>query len=543
MSFSSWSSSPRSWFEKNQEIVKKQTKALQSDKGILALFLKFLLQVVFRPWSDVSRYANSAFGSNITDNEFFLLDPTVQDASKAKHDSQMVLFPAVRPNVFRDDVTLADASKVILSQVIDRNGVKKQNVSVKELLKNLGQYIPDLLPSADYSDATDNGKIQVAHQFSVLPATKKTPAQIGIASFDYQMCNCHMIIGPNGETGYGISQEGTTKLFFIENGSYRVIQVAAEDDEKVVQAFFKKVQPDETPEEQAKRTENVTNYITHIQMEITRPDLSQHRRQTKGGGGSGFAGFAMACASSYQEKGSVQCMALDSISMDKPVLRSMAMEDDEPTKFTLGKVTAGRHIGYVPVTSKLKVDMKRAPGVGVRVTRMFYGVDSDATMTPETIEPFIKQMTLLQRQLKAEHGSLVMGELQGLKLKPFPSSEDGLMAHFKQIPCGDLQVFLAGGNASMDSSLAVGQVRTCWDSSGTVYVIKRLDANHYEASKHNDFVVQHPGVLCDGCNKPLKSDVRYKCSKCHNMDFCAPCWPQSQCCKAKHNFQNIFDSR
>jgi len=57
---------------------------------------------------------------------------------------------------------------------------------------------------------------------------------------------------------------------------------------------------------------------------------------------------------------------------------------------------------------------------------------------------------------------------------------------------------------------------------------------------------KHPGVNCDGCNKPVGDKVRFKCLDCADFDLCATCEGSNAIANhhfdGKHLFAKIRDS-
>jgi len=184
----------KEWSTQFSQIQNKQVFALRMMTAILR---PEKLGLCFRTWSDISRAANSALGSNITDMQFFAVAPKLI-APKLASDS-VVTFPCVRPSNFTDEVDIrTPASFVFKAKNRDGNVVK---TNLQKFMKNIGQFIGDLPRKADWSDPIDTKVTQASAQFSVLPAPYGC-VDIGVAAFGYQHKNLHIIVGPNGNIGW-----------------------------------------------------------------------------------------------------------------------------------------------------------------------------------------------------------------------------------------------------------------------------------------------------------------------------------------------------
>ena len=89
-----------------------------------------------------------------------------------------------------------------------------------------------------------------------------------------------------------------------------------------------------------------------------------------------------------------------------PEEESACAEDD----LNLARVQLGSRIGRAADDDTVPAGAKRAAGVGVRVTRMVYGVCADGAITAPRVRRFLKQLSFDRRARALAHGSLVTGQ-------------------------------------------------------------------------------------------------------------------------------------
>jgi len=77
----------------------------------------------------------------------------------------------------------------------------------------------------------------------------------------------------------------------------------------------------------------------------------------------------------------------------------------------LARVRQGDTVGRADHSDLVPRGSRRAKGVAVRVTEMFYGVSSNASFTVERIFRFCQQMSFARRAGKLKYGSLVTGTI------------------------------------------------------------------------------------------------------------------------------------
>jgi len=78
----------------------------------------------------------------------------------------------------------------------------------------------------------------------------------------------------------------------------------------------------------------------------------------------------------------------------------------------LARVRQGDTVGRADHSDLVPRGSRRAKGVAVRVTEMFYGVASNASFTVERVYRFCQQMSFARRAGKLKHGSLVTGAIK-----------------------------------------------------------------------------------------------------------------------------------
>eukprot|EP00493_Phyllostaurus_siculus_P024452 UN24792 len=134
--------------------------------------------------------------------QFFAVVPSVwRPSDRSKMETKdFITFPALRPPNFSDEVDLMRSGEIEM-KVKNRWG-EVVEITLRDFMKNIGHFITDLDIEADWSDSIDMKKMQVANQFSILPAPTGS-ADVGIVAFGYQCRNLHIIIGPSGDIGWG----------------------------------------------------------------------------------------------------------------------------------------------------------------------------------------------------------------------------------------------------------------------------------------------------------------------------------------------------
>ena len=91
-----------------------------------------------------------------------------------------------------------------------------------------------------------------------------------------------------------------------------------------------------------------------------------------------------------------------------PVVVTPALVDEDGGMI-LPRLVEGGIVGVANAHDRVPPGAKRAPGVAVRVTRMFYAVSSDAQIDETRFKRFLSQMTFEGRMRLMDHGSLVTG--------------------------------------------------------------------------------------------------------------------------------------
>merc|ERR1712166_599695 len=472
-----------SWNTSFTELQQKQLKALREDEAVKAHLQTNGLTTLFRAWSDIGRAVGSCIGDNITDMQFFALS-ACRPANTSHVDlpsDHFVAFPAIRPPNYSDEVAIRSPADVTF-RARDRFG-DVDVVTLQQFLKNLGDYVTDLPESADWSDPVDNGPMQAAAQFSMLPAPTGR-ADLGVAAFGYQAKNLHIIIGPGGEIGWSPEGHGATRIFFRDADELRAVSLVPEDRKEVKQAFFEAPQENETIEQEAERYKQVENRLIHIQVEMVRPAGAAIARQEYTGSvtaGAGFATFApQECMGAtgcmlecdlqqlegcyfedevYRscEFSTMQC-DLQEASLDEGACDLEAMDQG----LNLARVTAGDVVGTscdadrVPQANGKYAT--RSPGVSTRMTEMYYAVSADGEVTADRVHRFLEQMSFERRARELDHGSLVTGlgtwtargEEAPIVLKPLPADMRQLIDTFVQWPSQSIHAFTMGGQGSTD---------------------------------------------------------------------------------------------
>jgi len=297
------------WRDEFLTVSKKQIHELNHNSSVYNELKKNKMSILYVSWSDVGRAQGSCVGSNITDMQFFAIPPLALRPAAPRYmdldEGLFCNFPAVRSPNFTDEVDIRTASTYSF-KVRDHDGEVK-TVTMAKFLEQLGKYVTDLDPSANWGDKIDEEcrKMQVASQFSVLPLLKcaDNEVELGISAFGYQQKNLHIVIGPNGDIGWAPEGPGYKRIFFrdtagmfegivdacapyFEGKRYicniiyrfctgfaqelRAISLAPEDRKEVSKAFFKTPPKNETIEEEAKRYAKVENKLIHIQIQMER---------------------------------------------------------------------------------------------------------------------------------------------------------------------------------------------------------------------------------------------------------------------------------
>jgi len=303
------------WRRKFTTLSDNQTQQLKFGE-VKKELKKRNLTVNYLTWSDISRTAESCYGDNITDMQFFAVPP-VESRPYAlgyydlDHEGQ-VNFPAIRSPNFTDEVDIRSA-QLYTFKVRDLQG-NVQQISMSYFLKNIGRFVTDLEPEADWSDKIDLklNKMQVASQFSILPVLPSSGNRVdlGISAFGYQKKNLHIVIGPGGDIGWAPECQGYKQIFFRdtagafdaisevcdpyfggsryicclisrfclgEGHEMRTICLIPEDRTEVKKTFFKPTGVNETIKEEAKRYEQVENKLIHIQIEMDTSDVVEEK--------------------------------------------------------------------------------------------------------------------------------------------------------------------------------------------------------------------------------------------------------------------------
>eukprot|EP00494_Astrolonche_serrata_P026438 UN26700 len=193
---------------------------------------------------------------------FFAVCPSAwRPADRSQMDTKdFVVFPALRPPNYSDEVDLMYSGEIPM-KVKNRWG-EAVEITLRDFLKNIGHFITDVDIEADWSDPCDMKKMQVANQFSILPAPTGS-ADVGIAAFGYQSKNLHVIIGPGGDIGWGPEHKsGMAKIYFREKDERKTISLVPEDRQEVKEKFFKK-EEEETVEQEAERYEKTENFVPY----------------------------------------------------------------------------------------------------------------------------------------------------------------------------------------------------------------------------------------------------------------------------------------
>jgi len=297
------------WRQEFNGISKEQIDELRNNVDVSSELKKNNMRILYVSWSDVGRAQGSCGGPNITDMQFFAVPPLkLRPAAPRYHDLDrglFCIFPAVRSPNFTDEVDIRTAS-IYTFKARDLQGEVK-DVTLAFFLKNIGRYITDLDPDANWGDEIDlkEDKMQVASQFSILPLLEcaNYKVELGISAFGYQKKNLHIIVGPSGDLGWAPEGPGYKRIFFRDTAGImdavvgacepyfqgsiyictlisrfisgfgqelRAIALVPEDRKEVSRAFFKAPVENESIQEEAKRYGKVENKLIHIQIEMVR---------------------------------------------------------------------------------------------------------------------------------------------------------------------------------------------------------------------------------------------------------------------------------
>jgi len=297
------------WRDDFNRTSKQQIDELRNNLNVHKELKKNNMSILYVSWSDVGRAQGSCGGPNITDMQFFAIPPLkLRPAAPRYHDLDkglFCIFPAVRSPNFTDELDIRTASTYTF-KVRDLQG-KVEVVTMAFFLKNIGRYITDLDPAANWGDEIDlkKDKMQVASQFSVLPLLECANhlVELGISAFGYQNKNLHIIVGPNGDLGWAPEGPGYKRIFFrdtagimdavvsacipyFEGSIYicnlisrfvlgfgqelRAVALVPEDRQEVARLFFKEPAKNESIKEEAQRYAKVENKLIHIQIEMVR---------------------------------------------------------------------------------------------------------------------------------------------------------------------------------------------------------------------------------------------------------------------------------
>jgi len=162
-----------------------QRTSLRNDAEIQSILSAENLTLVMRTWSDVGRNFGSSGGMNITDMTFFAVCPGEFRPNNYKNlgSDAFINFPAIRPPNYSDEVDLMKSGDIPM-KVKNRWG-HVVDITLRDFLKNIGHFIPELDMDTDWSDPIDSADMQVSSQFSILPAPTGR-ADVGVAAFGYQ---------------------------------------------------------------------------------------------------------------------------------------------------------------------------------------------------------------------------------------------------------------------------------------------------------------------------------------------------------------------
>merc|ERR1719420_2511200 len=181
---------------------------------------------------------------------------------------------------------------------------------------------------------------------------------------------------------------------------------------------------------------------------------------------------------------------LESASAPAPEEESACADD-----LNLARVQLGSRIGRAADDDAVPAGAKRAAGVGVRVTRMVYGVCADGEITAPRVRRFLKQLSFDRRARALAHGSLVTGqgswgqagEEAPIALPPLPKSLQELSQMFMQFPTVDVHKFVVGGADSAiklapGEEMAVPNVMTVKNMGGFIVASRAQQAGVAAAS-------------------------------------------------------------
>jgi len=145
------------WRDDFNKISKQQINELRNNASVNQELKKNNMSILYISWSDVGRAQGSCGGPNITDMQFFAVPPRIlRPAAPRYQDLDKGLFcnfPAVRSPNFTDEVDIRTASNYSF-KVRDLQG-DVNDVTMTFFLKNIGRYITDLEPDANWGDEID----------------------------------------------------------------------------------------------------------------------------------------------------------------------------------------------------------------------------------------------------------------------------------------------------------------------------------------------------------------------------------------------------
>uniref|UniRef100_A0A7R9ZVS8 NAD(P)(+)--arginine ADP-ribosyltransferase n=1 Tax=Pyrodinium bahamense TaxID=73915 RepID=A0A7R9ZVS8_9DINO len=256
------------WHRHFTTLSREQVDRLRQDVSVRAQLEREGLQVVWRQWLDTERTFGSDEGKTTTDLTLFAMGPKELRCPGFGHsDNDFVNFPAIRSPNYCDEVDVVGNTDGIQFDVKNRRGELVQGVTLRRFLAQLGEFIPDLEPSAAWTDSIDDTPLQTSSQFSIIPAPSGQ-ADVGIAAFGHQCTNLHIVIGPAGDLGWAAERPGAQRIFFRDTTgrTNHAISLVPEKREEVSNAFFKLEARDETVEEEKQRYEKVQNRLIHLQV-------------------------------------------------------------------------------------------------------------------------------------------------------------------------------------------------------------------------------------------------------------------------------------
>lgn len=264
------------WRREFTALSRSQVDRLREDVAVRAQLEREGLNVIWRQWLDTERSFGSEEGKATTDITLFAMAPTkFRHPSYGQNDQDFINFPAVRSPNYCDEVDVVSNADGVKFDVKNRHGELVKGVTLRRFLAQLGQFISDLEPVANWNDPIDDTPLQTSSQFSIIPAPTGC-ADVGIAAFGHQCANLHIVIGPSGDLGWAAERPGAQRVFFRDASGQRLhaISLVPERREEVSAAFFKLETHDETVEEEKQRYESVQNCLIHLQITMDGVALS-----------------------------------------------------------------------------------------------------------------------------------------------------------------------------------------------------------------------------------------------------------------------------